>query len=190
MFHGGCEIPEIYNITSTDNLITQVCDDFYLKLEIGDSFTNINFSNYYDKSYIDYLDNEISTQFLNTYTKAELDSLLANINLSDYCTKAEMDLILSNIDLSNYYTKTEIDDIDNELPTLILNTYTKTEVDTLLFNSSSQSFSAMSLISLELGLNYKTAIQLAETYYSKAEVDNLITFDPNFVYTKTEINSI
>ena len=153
----------IYNKTSTDNLITQIYGEFYLKLEIDDLFTNTNISNYYDKSYIDYLDNEISTQFLNTYTKAELDSLLANINLSGYYDKTEMDVIVSNIDLSNYYTKTEIDDIDNELPTLILNTCTKTQADTLLFNSSSQSFSAMSLINLELELNYETATQLAET---------------------------
>ena len=39
-------------------------------------------------------------------------------------------------------------------------------------------------------MNYKTATQLAEAYYNKPEVDNLITFDPNVVYTKTEINSI
>ena len=39
-------------------------------------------------------------------------------------------------------------------------------------------------------LNYKTATQLAETYYNKTEVDNLITFDPTVVYTKTEVNSI
>ena len=126
----------------------------------------------------------------NRYNKTELDSLLANINLSDYYNQTEMDLIVSNIDLSNYYTKSEIDDINNELSNLILNTYTKTEADTLLFNSSSQPFSAISLINLELGLNYKTATQLAETCYNKAEVDKLITFDPNVVYTKTEINSM
>ena len=89
-------------------------------MEIDDLFTNINISNYYDKSYIDYLDNEISTQFLNTYTKTDLDSLLANIYLSDYYNKSEMGLIVPNIDLSNYYTKTEIGDIDNGLSTLLL----------------------------------------------------------------------
>ena len=130
----------MYNKTSTDNLATQIYDDFCLKLETDDLFTNINISNYCDKSYIDYLDNEMFTQFLNTYTKAALDSLLANINLSDYCNKTEMNLIVSNVDLGNYYTKTEIDDIGNESSTLILNTYTKTEVDTLLISSSSQSF--------------------------------------------------
>ena len=99
----------------------------------------------------------------NHYNKTEVDSLLSNVNLTDYYNKAEMDLIVSNIDLSNYYTKTELDDLDNELSTLILNTYTKTEVDTLLFNSGSQAFSAISLINLELELNYKTSTQLAET---------------------------
>ena len=144
IFHGDCEIPNIYNKTSTGNIITQTHDDFYLKLEIGDLFANNNISNYYGKSYIHYLDNEIFTQFLNTYTKAELDSLFANIYLSDYYNKADMYLTVSNIYIyiyiSNCYTKTEIDDIDNELSTLVLNTYTKSEVDTLLFNSSSQCF--------------------------------------------------
>ena len=79
-------------------------------------------------------------QFLNTY-KTELDSLLANINFSDYCNKTEMGLTVSNIYLNNYYTKTEINDLNNGLSTLILNTYTKTEVDTLLFKSSSIFFS-------------------------------------------------
>ena len=143
----------IYIKTSTDNLITQIYDDFYLELEIDGLFANINISNYYDNSYIDYMDNEISTPFLNTYTKAELDSLLSNINLSDYYNRTEMDLIVSNIELSNYYTGAEIGAIDNELSNLILNTYTKTEVDTLLLNSSSQAFSAISLINLELECN-------------------------------------
>ena len=46
IFHGGCEIPDIYNEASTDNNITQIYNDFYLKLEIGDLFTNVNISNY------------------------------------------------------------------------------------------------------------------------------------------------
>ena len=123
----------------------------------------------------------------NHYNKTESDSLLSNVSLSDYYNETEMDLIVSNIDLSNYYTKTETGDLDNELSTLILNTYTKTKAGTLLFNSSSQAFSAMSPINLELELNYKAAIQLAETYYNKAEVYNLITFGPNVVYTKQRL---
>ena len=98
-----------------------------------------------------------------------------------------MDLIASNIDLNNYCIKVEEDGIDNELFTFILDTYTKTEVDTLLFNSSSQAFSAISLINLELELNYLANTQLTETYYNKADIDNLITFGPNVVYTKQRL---
>ena len=83
IFHGDCEIPNIYSKTSTGNLITQIYDDFYLKLGIDDLFTNINISNYYDKAYIDYLDNEISTQFLNTYIKAEIDAALTSYTGSE-----------------------------------------------------------------------------------------------------------
>ena len=55
-----------------------------------------------------------------------------------------------------------------------MNTYTKPEVDALLFTSSSQVFSDISLINLELELNYRTATQLADTYYDKTENDNLL----------------
>ena len=91
IFHGECEIPNIYNKTSTDNLITQTYDDFYLKLEMDDLLTNMNISNYYDKTYIDYLDNGISTQFLSTYTKTEVDALLQVTNLTGS----------DNLDISN-----------------------------------------------------------------------------------------
>ena len=82
IFHGECEIHNIYNKTSTGNLITQIYDDVYLKLEIDGLFTNTNISNYYDKAYIDFLDNEIYTQFLNSYTKTEVDALLTITNLT------------------------------------------------------------------------------------------------------------
>ena len=83
--HGDCEISNIYiyNKTSTDDIITQIYDDFYLKLEIDDLFTNINISNYYDKSYIDYSDNEISTKFLNTYTNTETDAVITTYTGSE-----------------------------------------------------------------------------------------------------------
>ena len=44
----------------------------------------------------------------------------------------------------------------------------------MLVNSSSQVLSAISLINLELESNYKTATQLAETYYNKTDTDNLL----------------
>ena len=47
---------------------------------------------------------------------------------ANYYDKVASGSLFSDIDLSNYYTNIEIGDIDNELPTLVLNTYTKTEM--------------------------------------------------------------
>ena len=35
--------------------------------------------------------------------------------------------------------------------------------------------------------NYATIALLGDNFYNKAEVDNLITFDPNVVYTKQRL---
>ena len=50
-----------------------------------------------------------------------------------FVLKAEIDTLLENINLGKYYTRTEIYDIDNELSTLILNTYTNTGTETNYF---------------------------------------------------------
>ena len=74
----------------------------------------------------------------NHYNKTEIDAIVANSNPSNYYNKIEIDAIVSNISSSNdHYTKTEVGDIDNELPTLILNTCTEAEVDTMLFTINS-----------------------------------------------------
>ena len=44
--------------------------------------------------------------------------------------KTEIDNLIANAKLSNDNTKIEIDDIDNDLPTLILNTYNRNETVT------------------------------------------------------------
>ena len=215
-FFGDYEFPNIYNKTFVDILVADIYNDMYSNTEIDALFENIGLSNYYTKTETDstlsaytnstdlhngfyrqakmsiilYTYYNVPGIQANYYDKVATGSLLANVNFSNYYNEAEMGLLVSNIDFSNYCTKTETDDIDNGLSTFILNTYTKTEVDTLFLNSSSQSFSAISPIKLELELNYLTNIQIAEACCDKAEVYNLITFDPNVVYTKTEINSI
>ena len=94
--------------------------------------------NMYNKTYVDMLTAGI---YNDTYIETEIDTLIPNIALSSYYIKTEIDTLFPNTDLSNYYTKSEADGIDNELPTLILNTYTKTEADTLLHtNCPSLSF--------------------------------------------------
>ena len=89
----------------------------------------------------------------NFYNKTFVDILIADIYNYTYI-KTEIDTLFPNIDLSNYYTKSERGDIDNELPTLILNTYTKTEVDTQLTDYATIS---------HLQCNYMTTLSITQT---------------------------
>ena len=146
-FMGDCSIPNIYNKTSTDNLITQIYDDMYLKPEIDTLFSNIDLSNYYNKIEIDDLDNELSTLILNTYDKSEIDTFLTNYYNIGYLN-TQFDL---KANVLNTYTKSDVDDIINllDIPSIsnainnlgsiitdVSNTrYTKTEVDGFISNS-------------------------------------------------------
>ena len=103
IFHGDCEIPRMYNKTSVDILTADIYSDTCIKTEIDTLTSNIDRSTY--------------------YIRTDIDTLISNIDLSSYHIKSEIDTLFSNIDLSSYYTKPEVDDIDNELPTLTLNTY-------------------------------------------------------------------
>ena len=42
------------------------------------------------------------------YTKAEVDSLITNVNLVNYYTTHQVDSLISNINLVGYYTKNEV----------------------------------------------------------------------------------
>ena len=53
-------------------------------------FGELDIPNYYNKTEVDAIDDELSTLILNTYTKTEVDALLTNINLTDYYTKTEI----------------------------------------------------------------------------------------------------
>ena len=75
--HGDCQIPNMYNKTSVDILIANTYNDTYIKTEIDSLIPNINLSNYYTKSEVDDIDNELSTLILDTYTKTEIDTQLA-----------------------------------------------------------------------------------------------------------------
>ena len=56
------------------------------------------------------------------------------LSQSPYLIHQTKALFFRNRDIPNFYNKTEIDAIDDELPSLILNTYTKTEANNLLTN--------------------------------------------------------
>ena len=129
------------------------------------------------KTKIDTLISDIDLS--NYYTKAEIDTLFPNTDFSNYYTKTEIDTLFSNIDLSNYYTKSEVSDIGNEISTLILNTYTKTEVDTLLYtNYPSLSFIGYNFYSKtetdSTLSDYITTTQLYDDFYSKGYVNQML----------------
>ena len=84
------------------------------------------------------------------------------------------DSLISNIDLSNYYNNIEVDDIDYELSTLVLNTYTKTEVDSQLTDYTTIT---------QLQGNYMTSIPITETLMNNCATITLL--EDNF-YTKAE----
>ena len=139
-FFGDLDIPNYYNTTSIDNLVSNIYNTFYDKPYI-DSLID----NYYDNTYIDNLDNELSALILNTYTKTEVDTLLTNYYDITYLNN-QFD---SKANISTTYTKTEVDNLLLSLDfTNIF--YQKEQVDTLL------TFKQDNLIdkSLELSLLY------------------------------------
>ena len=87
-------------------------------------FLNIDLSNYYTKTEVDDIDNELSTLILNTYTKTEIDTILyiiyPSLSFTDdnFYSKTEIDSTLSD-----YITPTQIDD----------SCYNKNRIDTTLY---------------------------------------------------------
>ena len=55
-------------------MISNVYNDIYIKTKIDTLFSNIDLSNYYTKTEIDDLDDELSTLTLNTQNKSEIDT--------------------------------------------------------------------------------------------------------------------
>ena len=65
-------------------------------------FGGLGILNFYNKTEIDAIDDELSALILNTYTKAEVEALISNINLTDYHTKTEIDTTLSDYSTITY----------------------------------------------------------------------------------------
>ncbi|MBO4480284.1 MAG: hypothetical protein J5742_01495 [Alphaproteobacteria bacterium] len=148
---------------------------------------DVDLSNYYTKSQSDgryaaagssYTKSESDAKYpaasnvytkSQVYTKAEVDSLTPNVDLSNYYNKSEVDdkiddaITGGQVDLSNYYKKSE--------------TYSKTEANNLL-SSKLDSTTAAS--------TYETK----GTAYSKSQTDNLLSgklcANPDFSVQHTE----
>ena len=66
----------MYKKAYVDILITGIYNYIYIQTETDTLFSNIDLGNYYTKSDVDGIGNELSTLVLNTYTKTETDNLL------------------------------------------------------------------------------------------------------------------
>ena len=103
---------------------------------------------------------------------------------ANYYDKVATDSLFPNIDLSNYCSKTEVDDIDNGLPTLILNIYTKTEIDTQLTDYTSitylpNNYMTSLLITQALTNNYASISLLGCNFYDKTYLGNHFSLKAN-----------
>ena len=79
-----------------------------------------------------------------------------NISPFTYTGSENANITYNQISLTGVYTKTDVDDIDNELPTLILNTCAKTETQATHFDK------------------HQVFENIESNYYDKVTMDSLL----------------
>ena len=77
---------------------------FYSSTKVCTFHGDCQIPNMYNKTYVDILTADI---YNDTYIKTEIDTLISNIDLSNYYIKPDIGTLTSNIGLSNYYIKTD-----------------------------------------------------------------------------------
>lgn len=115
------EINDIIN-EITDNIVGEQVDlgNYYNKTEIDTLIDNVevDLTDYYNKTEIDNKLADIEAgdvDLSNYYTKTETDTQITN-SLTNYATKDYVSTQIENVDLSNYYTKTQTDiQINNQV---------------------------------------------------------------------------
>ena len=127
-------------------------------------FGDLDIPNFYNKTEIDAIDDELSALILNTYTKTEVGALISNTNLTDYYTKTEIDTTLSDYSTVTYLqgnymttlaiTETLMNNYAN-ITFIVDNFYSKTEFDPTLSD-------------------YIASTQIDATYYTKSEIDTTL----------------
>ena len=139
-------------------------------------FGELDIPNFYNKTEVDAIDDELSALILNTYTKPEVEALISNINLTDYYTKTEIDTSLGDYSTisylqDNYMTSLLITQtlMNNYASITFINDsfYSKTEIDTTLSGYYSKS-------EIDTTFNlYSPTSQILSNFYSKLYIDNL-----------------
>ena len=148
-------------------------------------FGDLGIPNFYNKAEIDAIGDGLSALILNTYAKAEVEALISNINLVDYCTKTEVDTQLTDYTpitylQGNYMTTLAITEtlMTNyaTIAFIVDSLYSKTEIDSTLsdYITSTQT-DASCYTKSEIGttLNlYSPSAQILSNSYSKLYIDN------------------
>ena len=75
-FFGNCSIPNFYNSSAIDGILSTIYNDVYLKTYVDGLITTITIGNYHIKAHSYDIDNELSTLISNTYTKHDIDTCL------------------------------------------------------------------------------------------------------------------
>ena len=161
---------EMYAGTSGFTFLQNIVDGsqpiaIYNSLDKSVEFSGgLGIPNFYNKTEIDAIDDELSALFLNTCTKTEVDALISNFNLTGYCTKTEIDTTLSDYSTTsylqgNYMTSLSITQtlMNNyaSITFIIDNFYSKTEIDSTLSD-------------------YITSTQIDASCYTKSEISTTL----------------
>ena len=128
-------------------------------------FSNIDLSNYYTKSEVDDIDNELSTIVLNTYTKTKNDSQLKDYTTITHLQGNYMTALSITETLMNYYAT---------IAFIVDNVYDKSYLDTQ-FSLKADVPQLTSLVSTHyLDLKCTNRVDLTTYYYKKTDIDKML----------------
>jgi len=174
-FFGNVEIPNYYDATSIDAMITGVYNDVYTKTQ-----SDALFANYYNKTEIDAVDDELTSLILNTYTKTEVDNLLTNINLTG---SENIDITNNTISLT-YPLKISNEPYLNPRVNGYVEMYGGPMGISFLQHTSAGAQPIVTFNSINKSVDFFGNLNIPNVY-NKAEVDTLISN----IYTKTEVDT-
>ena len=152
---------EVYAGTSGITFLQNIVDGsqpiamFNLLDKSVEFFGDLDIPNFYNKTEVDAIGDELSALILNTCTKTEVEALIYNITLTYYYTKTEIDTTLSGYSTSSY------------LPSNYMTSLLKTQ--TLMNNYAS-------IAPINTNCYSKTEIEstLSDSYYTKSEIDTTL----------------
>ena len=145
--------------------ITEIQANYYDKVATDSLFSNIDLSNYYSKTELDDIDNELSALILNTYTKTEIDSQLTYYTAITYLQGNYMPTLSRTEALMNNYASITLLDYNFCDATYLDNQFSlKADVSQLTGLVTSD----------YLEIRYTNSVDLTTYYYKKTAIDTML----------------